>query len=201
SKVYNIQPFASADPFQVYCKMQNGGRTLFQVHRSPSFKFNKTWVEYRDGFGSLTSNHWLGLQKMHMIINNGTYQMIVNMKLKNDSFYQHYFNDFQIENESNLYRLNFSNAKPHSTSPLGDSLTDSKGMAFSAFDQDNDNSTSNCAMIRGSGWWFNDCGPCNPNGELLNPTDMLKETEYEVFWTNDLQNTVPARMEMWFVKK
>ncbi|XP_055956868.1 ficolin-1-like [Patella vulgata] len=100
----------------------SGGRTLLQHHESSSFYFNRTWQEYKDGFGSLTSDHWLGLDKLYYLTNR-------------------------------------------------DSLTAVKNQYFSTYDNDNDNSSRNCALDMRSGWWYNDCAPCNPNGELLKPNE------------------------------
>ena len=47
---------------------------------------------------------------------------------------------------------------------LGDSLTSQNGQQFSTRDEDNDNSTINCAEELGGGWWFSDCGQANLNG-------------------------------------
>jgi len=43
-----------------------------------SVMFNKTWVEYRDGFGSATNNdnYWLGLDKVYRL------QQLGNLKLR-----------------------------------------------------------------------------------------------------------------------
>lgn len=37
-------------------------------------------------------------------------------------------------------------------------------MTFSAWDDDNDNTTGNCALKNNGGWWFRNCHRANVNG-------------------------------------
>ena len=46
----------------------------------------------------------------------------------------------------------------------GDSLSYHRNMAFSTKDRDNDNSSTNCAAICKSAWWYNGCVSANLNG-------------------------------------
>lgn len=53
----------------------------------------------------------------------------------------------------------------------GDSLSNQRGMSFSTFDQDNDrNSSTNCANLYKSGWWFFNCNYGNLNGQYSSGT-------------------------------
>ncbi|XP_019930370.3 fibrinogen-like protein A isoform X2 [Magallana gigas] len=47
---------------------------------------------------------------------------------------------------------------------IGDSLNYHNNMKFSTPDQDNDNSSVNCATTYRAAWWFNWCIHANPNG-------------------------------------
>ncbi|KAK8766441.1 hypothetical protein V5799_006777 [Amblyomma americanum] len=50
-----------------------------------------------------------------------------------------------------------------------DSLSNSDGMMFSTYDQDNDGATStDCAAKYQGGWWYNNCFKANLNGLNLN---------------------------------
>lgn len=40
-------------------------------------------------------------------------------------------------------------------------------MMFSTKDNDNDNSTEDCANKYRAGWWYSNCHCANPNGEYL----------------------------------
>ncbi|XP_050406048.1 fibrinogen-like protein A, partial [Patella vulgata] len=56
----------------------------------------RTWQEYKDGFGSLTSDHWLGLDKLYYLTNSRDYTGVFYMRLVNSSYYQHYYREFDL---------------------------------------------------------------------------------------------------------
>ena len=49
-------------------------------------------------------------------------------------------------------------------SAQGESWNYHSGMAFTTFDNDNDNSGGNCAESYKGGWWYNSCYHSNLNG-------------------------------------
>ena len=54
---------------QVRCDMTTlpGGWTVFQRRVDGSVNFNRNWLEYKEGFGHLNGNFWLGLEKLHQL--------------------------------------------------------------------------------------------------------------------------------------
>ena len=58
-----------ATTMQVYCDMQTdgGGWTVFQRRQDGSEDFYRVWNDYFSGFGSLTEEFWLGLEKIHRL--------------------------------------------------------------------------------------------------------------------------------------
>ncbi|XP_078731276.1 fibroleukin-like [Lampetra fluviatilis] len=75
--IYTIQPAASREPFEVtfpshrrqtaFCDMgtDGGGWTVFQRRQSGAVDFNRTWGEYKRGFGVPSGEHWLGNDRLH----------------------------------------------------------------------------------------------------------------------------------------
>ena len=49
-------------------------------HTSASFNWNLTWASYRDGFGSLDSNYWLGLEQVHQMTSGATYHIRIELQ-------------------------------------------------------------------------------------------------------------------------
>jgi len=48
-----------------------------------SVSFNQNWVEYRDGFGSSTSdNYWLGLNKVYRLTQLGNVRLRIEVNLQ-----------------------------------------------------------------------------------------------------------------------
>ena len=66
SGIYRIQPRLSNDSFLVWCDMvtRGGGwvSVLKRVDGSQNFYLN--WNEYKNGFGSLPGEHWVGLDHL-----------------------------------------------------------------------------------------------------------------------------------------
>jgi len=71
---------ASADPAVVVPLLTINGWILMQRKiTGGSVSFNKTWVDYRDGFGSATENdnYWLGLDKVYCLMQLGSLKLRV----------------------------------------------------------------------------------------------------------------------------
>ena len=54
-------------PFQVYCDMHNGQWIVFQRRRNGQENFNRDWEDYKNGFGNLKWEFWLGNEKIHCL--------------------------------------------------------------------------------------------------------------------------------------
>ncbi|XP_046577581.1 fibrinogen-like protein 1 [Haliotis rubra] len=200
--VYNIKPMASTTSFPVHCTMKFGGRTRIAYRSLSSVDFYQNWDGYKNGFGDMSGDHWLGLEKIHLISKPGSYELKVEAVLKNKSRHQQYYEDTRVADETNGYRITFSAVRTPYNKPLGDCLSPLNGSSFSTFDRDNDNQSSgSCAVDYQSGWWFNACADCNPTGRLLMTVDGLRtNVQHEVYWTNNLGNAVPSVLKLWLVK-
>ncbi|XP_046577619.1 angiopoietin-1-like [Haliotis rubra] len=198
---YSIQPTSTSTPFPVRCIMGFNGRTFIQYRMETpiaTVDFNRSWAEYRDGFGLTDKDHWLGLEKLYHICKPRTFTLKIEMKFGDNSFKQQYYYNFYLSDEADGYRMYFSESRGNRMRPIGDCLTPLKGSAFSTYDRDNDNDAGSCAVKYGSGFWFDACAECNPNGRLLRPLDEKRtNVSSEVFWTHDLGDKVPYRMQMW----
>ena len=68
SGVYTIYP-DEKPPFDVYYDQTRagGGWTVIQKRLNGFVDFNRSWVDYKDGFGNfLIREYWLGLEKIHL---------------------------------------------------------------------------------------------------------------------------------------
>ncbi|XP_037644399.1 angiopoietin-related protein 4 [Sebastes umbrosus] len=184
SGVYTIQP-VNAEPFKVFCEMKtDGGWTVIQRRQDGSVDFDQQWQAYKEGFGGLNGEFWLGLEKIHSIAKDGGY--ILNMKLADwGSDVATVRLPFQLGGEETKYSLKIQ--KGGELSPLERSLgTDAaSGLPFSTSDQDNDRKNdTNCAKHLSGGWWFSNCGRSNLNGRYFQspPPKQRHQRKQSIFW-------------------
>ena len=82
-----------------------GGWTVFQKRQNGSVDFFLGWSDYKEGFGNMSSEFWLGLDKLHRLTESG--QNILRIDLTN--FYQEHayakYGNFSISSELDGYRL------------------------------------------------------------------------------------------------
>ena len=75
SRVYNITNFCGncEEVAEGYCDgaTAGGGWLVVQRRQDGSVDFNRGWVDYEDGFGSLTGEFWYGLRPLHCLTNQG----------------------------------------------------------------------------------------------------------------------------------
>ncbi|XP_062597034.1 microfibril-associated glycoprotein 4-like [Saccostrea cucullata] len=106
-----------------------------------STDFNKTWNEYKDGFGSVNSSYWLGIDVIHLLTKQKP-SLYVSITLTNKTTLYQQYGEFSISNEADNYRLYLNGP---TTGILGDSImlttgmsdTNLFGMTFSTLDRDN----------------------------------------------------------------
>ncbi|XP_071832051.1 microfibril-associated glycoprotein 4-like [Apostichopus japonicus] len=164
SGVYTIQP-DDADPFQVYCDMDTdgGGWTVFQRREDGSEDFFRTWNDYRDGFGSLEGEHWLGNEKLYSLTNQRRYGLRVDLGDFEDATRFAKYDSFVIADSIDKYRLQLGAYSGNA----GDAMTICDNEQFSTRDMDNDIWANSCALSSKGGWWYEKCHYANLNGAYL----------------------------------
>jgi len=135
-----------------------------------STMFNRSWNDYRTGFGDPGGEHyWFGNENLYHLTSSGNWKLRVEVQ-SNDTgkWYSAEYEFFQLSSNVSGYVLNVSGF----TGDAGDSLNywnpphTALGMKFSTFDKDNDFTTSsNCASSAGGGWWWNWCSMSGLNAQ------------------------------------
>ncbi|XP_067685874.1 techylectin-5B-like [Haliotis asinina] len=186
SGIFLIHPYMAPSPFKVKCRMEYGGNTYIQIHDDGSTHFNRSWQEYKDGFGDLTKDFWLGNDKIAYITNGRSQLLLFKTKDISSTVYrQRIYKSFTLSQDG-LYTMTYERSWAHIRPEYigGDCLAELKGQPFSTFDRDNDESPLNCAQEHQSGFWFKDCTPCNPNGVWSETPDKMRAgVPWEMFWT------------------
>ncbi|XP_062599903.1 ficolin-1-like [Saccostrea cucullata] len=194
SNIYTIYP-RNNQCSVVLCDMtiKGGGWTVIQKRVDGSTDFDRTWKEYKEGFGSVNSSYWLGNDVIHMLTKNKP-SLYVSITLTNGTTLYQQYEEFSITNETDKYRL-FLN-RP-TTGTLGDSMfntgryyRDLSGMYFTTSDRDNDRlSLGNRAVLYGGGGlWYNACHDANLNGPW-SPEHWYNPWFPTVMFNNEIKET------------
>uniref|UniRef100_A0A182T1Z5 Fibrinogen C-terminal domain-containing protein n=1 Tax=Anopheles maculatus TaxID=74869 RepID=A0A182T1Z5_9DIPT len=108
--------------------------TVFQRRFDGSVDFNRNWTEYKNGFGNLHREHWLGLEKLKRILDTGRHELLIVMEdFEGVTAFAKYDN-FRIGNESEMYTLQSLGAY---SGIAGDSFSTQLNCKFATSDQDN----------------------------------------------------------------
>ncbi|XP_048751141.2 ficolin-2-like [Ostrea edulis] len=180
----------------VFCDMETdgGGWTVFQRRMDGSVDFYRNWTDYRNGFGNLSSEFWLGNENLHYLLKQGTYGLRMDMVDFAGTTGFAKYSSVKVSNESSNYTVEVSGYSGN----IGDCFTVAnegkiQNMQFTTYDVDNDGSAANCAVVFKGGWWYNDCYCANPNGLHLpeNTTTPLLGIRYG-YWstTNKLLKSI-----------
>nr|XP_015208082.1 PREDICTED: fibroleukin [Lepisosteus oculatus] len=182
--VYKVTPDPKNGTFDVYCDMESfgGGWTVIQHRFNGSVSFNRTWAEYKNGFGAVQGEFWLGNDKIHLLTK--AKDMILRIELEDFEGVREYakYEQFYVSNEYLRYRLSVSGY----SGTAGDALHFSKNYNhdqkfFTTPDKDNDMYPSgNCGAYYGSGWWFDACMSANLNGKYYHK--KYKGIRNGIFW-------------------
>ncbi|XP_030275742.1 angiopoietin-1-like isoform X1 [Sparus aurata] len=164
SGLYHIYIGNRSEPVQVYCDMETagGGWTVFQRRFNGSVDFQRSWREYKMGFGDVLGEHWLGNEALFLLTSQGQYSLRVELKDWEGNPAHSQYDRFTLTNERQQYRLYL---RGYSGTAGTQSSLASHGTSFSTRDQDNDNCDHcKCALMLTGGWWFDACGFSNLNG-------------------------------------
>ncbi|XP_067938927.1 ficolin-1-like isoform X2 [Watersipora subatra] len=165
SGVYLIHlPTRNFKPFYIWCDFFDGnGWTIFQKRFDGSVDFYQHWWHYKQGFGTITEEYWLGLDKIHKLTQSNR-KLNILLKAADATTKSGTWSRFLIDSDEDNYRLNISN-DGYEGSLDSSALSYHDGMEFSTPDRDNDDDDSyNCAAAITGSWWFKNCLQSQLNG-------------------------------------
>ena len=53
---------------------------MFQRRYNGSVDFDRTWAEYKNGFGDVAREHWLGNKAVHDMTTDGSYSLRIDLE-------------------------------------------------------------------------------------------------------------------------
>lgn len=165
--ILKLQLGAESEPFYVPC--QDDGWTVIMNRSSNALSFERGWLDYKEGFGNLAGDFFIGLDKLHAMTSYQLHELRIELEnFRGDIAYAGY-DAFAISGEREMYALLLlGNYKTDLVPGAGDSLRYQAGARFSTFDNDNDNCVEcNCAQRFRAGGWFNACARTNLMGVYM----------------------------------
>ncbi|BFF99538.1 fibrinogen C domain-containing protein 1 [Drosophila madeirensis] len=178
--ILKLQLTPESESFYVAC---DGDWTVILNRSSDEINFERGWLDYKDGFGNLAGDFFIGLNKLHAL----TSAAIHELRIVFEDFDGHVayagYSTFAIGSERELYPLSLLGRFQSDLSPsAGDSLSYHAGAKFSTIDSDNDNCLDcSCAQRYKGAGWFNNCGTSNILGQY-HQQNYAKAGESGIFW-------------------
>lgn len=165
SGVYEIYPFTCTwcgSPVLVWCDMEtDGGGWTVLLNRQKQLQqldFNRTWEEYKTGFGNPHGEYYLGNDVLHLMTNSRVYMIRMDFELSSGRQEYSYYEKFSVDTEYNSYQTTTGGSSRSWNSCF--SYLGSR--SFTTFDRDHDSYNGNCAAVQGGGWWYYNCNYFNP---------------------------------------
>ena len=177
-------------------KTSGGGWTVIQRRMDGAVNFFRRWQEYKEGFGQLQHEHWLGNDNIYILTAQAVIpgsEAMVQLRSRNynggNKLYTERYGFIQVDSEANNYLLHVK--KPSGNFSPTSFTSYNHRTEFSTFDRDNDGASSyNCARdTQYTGWWINASGnSCTSSTayytNLNGPYDELRvRTSYtRIYW-------------------
>uniref|UniRef100_A0A7N5JDM7 Angiopoietin-2 n=1 Tax=Ailuropoda melanoleuca TaxID=9646 RepID=A0A7N5JDM7_AILME len=161
--IYTLTFPNSTEEIKAYCDMETsgGGWTVIQRREDGSVDFQKTWQEYKLGFGKPSGEHWLGNEFVFQVTNQQPYMLKIHLKDWEGNEAYSLYEHFYLSGEELNYRIHLNGL----TGTAGKiSSISQPGNDFTTKDVDNDKCICKCSQMLSGGWWFDACGPSNLNG-------------------------------------
>ena len=135
---------------------------LIQQNVNVSRFFDRSWAEFKVGFGDPGGNYWLGNELLSQLTANDRYKLKFELlSSHNGNWYYAEYSTFRVLTEADNYSLQVAGYSGNARN----ALAYQNGTMFSTHDRDNDQLMLNhCAQLRGGGFWYNGCAYCSVNG-------------------------------------
>ncbi|XP_066529778.1 angiopoietin-related protein 6 [Hoplias malabaricus] len=180
SGIYLLRPRQSNRLLQAWCEhgRAHGGWTVIQRRQDGSVNFFRNWEQYKQGFGNLDGEYWLGLEHLYWLTSQASYKLQVVMEDWQGRQVFAEYDEFRVEPESDSYRLRLGSYRGNA----GDSLSWHSNKAFTTLDRDKDAYAGNCAHYQKGGWWYHMCAHSNLNGVWYRGGHYRSRYQDGVYW-------------------
>ncbi|XP_066932879.1 angiopoietin-related protein 2-like [Clytia hemisphaerica] len=183
--VYLISNNVQGASTQVFCDHTtgSGGWTVIQRRVDGSTNFQRDWKSYKNGFGHLQREFWLGNENIYLLtrqalLTGSTVRFELIRRSSGRKLWAEY-STFELGNEGTKYQLKLRGYRGN----VRDLMTYHNGERFSTFDQDNDSDGNrHCAQLFKGAWWFHNCQHVSLNGAF---DALMNERAFDCIWWGD----------------
>uniref|UniRef100_A0A673Z355 Angiopoietin-like 6 n=1 Tax=Salmo trutta TaxID=8032 RepID=A0A673Z355_SALTR len=155
--IYLLRPQSANRLLQAWCEQtkSQGGWTVIQRRQDGSVNFFRTWEQYKQGFGNLDGEYWLGLEHLYWLTKQAHYNL-----------------------ESDWYRLRLGEYQGNA----GDSMSwhNNKIVSHESFSL-HFLIRELCPLPEG-GWWYHMCAHSNLNGVWYRGGHYRSRYQDGVYW-------------------
>ena len=183
--------------------MSDNGWTRILRRENGAVEFDRLWIDYRNGFGDVTTEHYLGNDVISQLTSSGSYKLQVDLTLWSGNQYSYaQYSTFTVgpESSSYPYRLNVNGY----SGTAGEQLIYHNSQRFATNDYD----TNSCASSWTGGWWYYYCttghltakyaygGTCNQtdSGKCISWGSVSSSRQYKEV-TMKIQGTVVLQIQ------
>ncbi|XP_047213573.1 angiopoietin-related protein 6 [Girardinichthys multiradiatus] len=180
SGIYLLRLQSANRLLQAWCEQSQaqGGWTVIQRRQDGSVNFFMTWEQYKQGFGNLNGEYWLGLEHLYWLTQQAKYKLRVFLEDWQGRQVFAEYDSFHLEPENDWYRLRLGQYHGNA----GDSLSWHNNKAFTTLDRDKDSYAGNCAHFQKGGWWYHMCAHSNLNGVWYRGGHYRSRYQDGVYW-------------------
>ena len=173
---------------KVFCDMttDGGGWIVMQTRFDGSVSFYRDWNNYRDGFGDMYGEHWIGNEFVHQYTNAYSTEMIVEGTAFDGELVSAKMENFKLGDEASKYFMKYDRCVTlTSTTDACRDWLYSRNQKFTTLDNDNDKlKSSNCAVRYSGAWWYVTCFGVNFNGNYSDtPTFPSLKRARKIHWS------------------
>ncbi|XP_033749324.1 ficolin-2-like [Pecten maximus] len=174
----------------------DGPWTVIQRRTIGDVDFYRNWTDYKNGFGDLLGDFWIGNDNLHDLTTSPRILRVELEGLDGTKGYAQYSN-FQVANEDQNYRLL---VQGFSGNVSYDAMASHNDQSFSTYDRDNDKASGNCASNHNGAWWYWNCFHSNLNAGFVTDEEFNERKVILWYFFPNVHGYDPTKTSMMMIR-